>query len=191
VADAVQLCNEIDHPAVGVLVDTYHANIGEKSIAMAIHVASPRLKHVHSSESDRGTPARGGVHWQEFFKAVRAAGYDKWLTIEGFGFSLGALSAAASIWRDLATSPDDVALHGAAFCETSLHCRAIKPGLSETGTRITIYGILRLFNKRISMYANDMLTKNPEVFQVKQLSQSALRRENGSFHDMVQKLPNC
>jgi D-psicose/D-tagatose/L-ribulose 3-epimerase len=120
VADAVQLCNEIDHPAVGVLVDTYHANIEEKSIAMAIRVASPRLKHVHSSESDRGTPGSGGVHWQEFFKAVRAAGYNKWLTIEGFGFSLGALSAAASIWRDLAASPDDIALHGAAFLRDQL-----------------------------------------------------------------------
>ena len=120
VADAVQLCNEIDHPAVGVLVDTYHANIEEKSIAMAIHVASARLKHVHSSESDRGTPGSGGVHWQEFFKAVRAAGYNKWLTIEGFGFSLGALSAAASIWRDLAASSDDIALHGAAFLRDQL-----------------------------------------------------------------------
>jgi hypothetical protein len=40
------------------------------------------------------------------------------------------------------------------------------------------------------MYAIDMLAKNPKVFQVKQLSQIALRRENSSFHDMVQKLPN-
>jgi D-psicose/D-tagatose/L-ribulose 3-epimerase len=46
--------------------------------------------------------------------------YDKWLTIEGFGFSLGALSAAASIWRDLAASPDDIALHGAAFLRDQL-----------------------------------------------------------------------
>ena len=120
VADAVQLCNEIDHTAVGILVDTYHANIEEKSIATAIHVASFRLKHVHSSESDRGTPGSGGVHWQEFFKAVRGVGYDEWLTIEGFGFSLGALSAAASIWRDLAASPDDIAFNGASFLRNQL-----------------------------------------------------------------------
>ena len=28
--------------------------------------------------------------------------YDKYLTIESFGFALGELSAAASIWRDIA-----------------------------------------------------------------------------------------
>ena len=65
-------------------------------------------------------PGSGGVHWQEFFKAVRASGYNKWLTIEGFGFSLGALSAAASIWRDLAASSDDIAFHGATFLRSQL-----------------------------------------------------------------------
>ena len=120
VADAARLCEEIDHPAVGILVDTYHANIEEKSIATAIQIASARLNHVHSSESDRGTPGSGGVHWHEFFKALSASGYNKWLTIEGFGFSLGALSAAASIWRDLATSPDEIAFQGAAFLRDQL-----------------------------------------------------------------------
>ena len=123
VADVVQLCIEIDHPLVGVLVDTYHANIEEKSIARAIQVASTRLHHIHSSESDRGTPGLGAVHWQEFFEALHASGYNKWLTIEGFGFSLGALSAAASIWRDLAASPDDIAFQGASFLRNQLAVR--------------------------------------------------------------------
>jgi D-psicose/D-tagatose/L-ribulose 3-epimerase len=47
--------------------------------------------------------------------AVRQTGYDGWLTIESFGFALGALSAAASIWRDLAPSPEAIAADGVQF----------------------------------------------------------------------------
>jgi D-psicose/D-tagatose/L-ribulose 3-epimerase len=41
--------------------------------------------------------------------------YDGWLTIESFGFALGELSAAASIWRDLASSPETIAFEGVKF----------------------------------------------------------------------------
>ncbi len=35
-ADAVRLCEEINHPNVGILFDTFHANIEEKDIAVAL-----------------------------------------------------------------------------------------------------------------------------------------------------------
>ena len=40
-----------------------------------------------------------------YFEALRDINYDGWLTIESFGFAIGELSAAASIWRDLALIP--------------------------------------------------------------------------------------
>jgi hypothetical protein len=43
----------------------------------------------------------------------------------------------------------------------------------------------RHFNKGNSMYANDMLAKNPKVFQVQELPKNALCRENDRFHDML------
>jgi D-psicose/D-tagatose/L-ribulose 3-epimerase len=46
---------------------------------------------------------------------VREIGYDGWLTIESFGFAAGALSAAAAIWRDLAPTPEAIAVEGLAF----------------------------------------------------------------------------
>jgi D-psicose/D-tagatose/L-ribulose 3-epimerase len=114
-ADAVRLCGEIGHPRIGILFDTYHANIEEKNIAMAIREAGPFLRHFHSCENDRGIPGTGHVDWAGVFGAVREAYYDGWLTIESFGFSLGALSAAASIWRDLAPSAEDIAVEGLRF----------------------------------------------------------------------------
>lgn len=115
VEDGARLCDEIAHPNVGLLVDTFHANIEEKSIADAYRRASRHLKHVHTCENDRGAPGSGHVEWNEVFAALRETGYDGWLTIESFGFALGGISAAASIWRDLAASPDAIAFEGVQF----------------------------------------------------------------------------
>lgn len=115
VSDAADFCSAVHHPSVGILVDTFHANIEEKSIGGALKTAGAYLKHVHSCESDRGIPGTGNVHWPEFFNAIREHGYDRWLVIESFGFSLGPLSAAASIWRDLAADPEDIAFQGAVY----------------------------------------------------------------------------
>lgn len=115
VEDGVKLCDEIAHPRVGLLVDTFHANVEEKSIPDAYRRAAKHLKHVHTCENDRGAPGSGHVEWMEVFAALREIGYSGWLTIESFGFALGGISAAASIWRDLAASPDDIAFEGVKF----------------------------------------------------------------------------
>jgi len=114
-ADLAALCDEVDHPNVGILLDTFHANIEEKDIAAAFRTAGRRLKHVHTCENDRGIPGSGHVEWAGVFQALRDVRYDGWLTIESFGFALGELSAAASIWRDIETSPDAIAFEGVKF----------------------------------------------------------------------------
>lgn len=114
-ADAVALCEEINHGNVGVLFDTYHANIEEKDIAAAIRAVGRHLKHFHSCENDRGIPGSGHIDWTAVIEAVRDVGYDRWFVIESFGFALGSLSAAASIWRDLAPQAEDIAFKGLHF----------------------------------------------------------------------------
>ena len=114
-ADAAKLCDEIGHPSVGVLIDTFHANIEEKSIGAALKHAAKHLKHLHSCENDRGTPGTGNVNWPELFASVKAMHYDGWMVIESFGFSLGTLSAAASIWRDIEREPEAIAFEGVKF----------------------------------------------------------------------------
>lgn len=114
-ADAVKLCDEVNHPRVGVLFDTFHANIEEKDIAEGYRTVGKHLKHVHTCENDRGIPGSGHVEWKAVFQALSDIEYDGWLTIESFGFSLGELSAAASIWRDVAPTPDAIAWEGVKF----------------------------------------------------------------------------
>jgi D-psicose/D-tagatose/L-ribulose 3-epimerase len=121
-ADAAALCHAIGDPSIGILFDTFHANIEEKSIAGALRQAAPHLKHLHTCENDRGTPGTGHVAWADLFRAVAEIGYDRWLTIESFGFALGPLSAAAAIWRDLATTPDAIAFDGVQFLRRLVNC---------------------------------------------------------------------
>jgi D-psicose/D-tagatose/L-ribulose 3-epimerase len=113
--DAADLCEAVGNPRVGVLFDTFHANIEEKDVASACRRVGRHLKHVHTCENDRGTPGTGHVDWPGVFAALREMKYDGWLTIESFGFALGELSAAASIWRDLAPTPESIAFEGVKF----------------------------------------------------------------------------
>lgn len=113
--DAVRLCREVDHPRVGILLDTFHSNIEDKSVPDAYRMCGERLKHVHTCENDRGTPGSGHVPWRETLSVLRDIGYDGWLTIESFNASAPELAAATAIWRDLAPSTDDIAVGGVAF----------------------------------------------------------------------------
>ena len=119
-ADGVALVEEVNHPHVGLLVDTFHANIEEKDVAGAFRTAGRWIKHVHTCENDRGTPGTGHVDWPGVFGALREIGYDGWLTIESFGFAVGGISAAASIWRDLAPTADSIASEGVRFLKKQI-----------------------------------------------------------------------
>jgi len=79
---------------------------------------------LHTCESDRGVPRTGTVHWREFFDAVFETKYDGWMVIESFGFNLGVLSAAASIWRDVAPQLEDIPFDGAKFIRAQLERHA-------------------------------------------------------------------
>jgi D-psicose/D-tagatose/L-ribulose 3-epimerase len=119
--DAAALCDQINHPNVGVLFDTFHANIEEKDIAEGYRTVGRHLKHVHTCENDRGIPGTGHVEWKSVFQTLHDLKYDGWLTIESFGFALGELSAAASIWRDIAPTPESIAYEGVRFLKRSVN----------------------------------------------------------------------
>ncbi len=98
----------IGHPNIRAMYDTFHCNIEEQDPIAAYTLHHRNIVHVHISENDRGVPGRGNIPWAETFRAIRASGYDDWLTIESFGRGLPALAAATRVWRDFAESPEAV-----------------------------------------------------------------------------------
>jgi len=116
--DAASFCDEVGHRNVGILFDTFHANIEEKNIADGYRTVARHLIHVHTCENDRGTPGTGHVEWVPVFEAINEIGFDGWLTIESFGSNIPEIATAAAIWRDLAATPESVAFDGIGFIKT-------------------------------------------------------------------------
>lgn len=113
--DAARLVKEVGAPNVKVHFDTFHANIEESHPAESVRALGPHLGHVHISENDRGIPGSGHNDWSGVLSALKEIQYQGWLTIESFAQPEPELAAAAAIWRDLAPSGDELALHGLQF----------------------------------------------------------------------------
>lgn len=111
-ADLCAHLDEIDHPNIKAMYDTFHCNIEEQDPIKAFTDSLRHIVHVHISENDRGVPGRGNIPWKKTFKAIRDSGYDDWLTIESFGRGLKDLAAATKVWRDFAESPQAVYKEG-------------------------------------------------------------------------------
>jgi D-psicose/D-tagatose/L-ribulose 3-epimerase len=111
-AELDRYIESLGHPNIKAMYDTFHANIEEADPIAAYTQHKDNVVHVHISENDRGVPGRGHVPWADTFSALKAGGYDQWLTIEAFGRGLPDLAAATRVWRDFAESPEAVYKEG-------------------------------------------------------------------------------
>jgi D-psicose/D-tagatose/L-ribulose 3-epimerase len=113
---AISLVSEVNDANIRISLDTFHCNIEEKDIPEAIRrVGKDLLCHVQGNECDRGTPGTGHLDWRGIQEALLQIGYEGAVVIETFGAPSAELARAASIWRPLANSPDELAIEGLAF----------------------------------------------------------------------------
>ncbi len=103
-----------DLPHCGVAIDVYHQNIEEKDLTGAIRAAAGRIAHVQVCGNDRGAPGDDHLDWPAILAAVTDAGYGGPLCIESFTGDNATIATAASIWRPLAPTQDDLAVTGLA-----------------------------------------------------------------------------
>jgi D-psicose/D-tagatose/L-ribulose 3-epimerase len=113
--DAAAFVERVNHPSLGMLYDTFHANIEEKDPPRALAEVGKHVIHFHISENDRGVPGSGHVLWRQTFAALREMNYDGWLTIESFSRLLPEVAAATRVWRDFFRSPEEVYERGIEF----------------------------------------------------------------------------
>jgi len=113
--ETVAFCEAVGNERIGILIDTFHANIEEKNQAAAVRTAGGRLKHVHASENDRGLLGSGHVDFPGIVKALREIGYDGYLMIEGFGYAKDEAHSLGALWGDLNVTPEMIAFEGAAY----------------------------------------------------------------------------
>jgi D-psicose/D-tagatose/L-ribulose 3-epimerase len=128
--EAKALCDAIAHPRIGITLDTFHANIEEKSIPDAVLSLGSTLKHFHASENDRGLLGSGHINFPAIIEALQQCNYDGYLMIEGFGYSPNEPNALGTLWGDSSVSPEDIAFTGATYLANLLRSRT-STALSE------------------------------------------------------------
>lgn len=82
VAEALEFLEALGRENVGILFDTFHANIEEASIAEAILLAKDRLFHVHMADSNRWIPGFGHLNFCEVLEALGKINYGGSLVFE-------------------------------------------------------------------------------------------------------------
>jgi len=119
-ADGARFCRDVNHPNCGMMYDTFHAHIEEKSIPAAIRALKDCLVHIHISENDRSTPGQGNVRWDQNFDTLREIGYDRVMVVEAFGLALEKLVPATKIWRRMYASERQLAADALKFMKTGV-----------------------------------------------------------------------
>lgn len=120
VQQAKSFLREVGRKNVGLLLDTFHLNIEEKSVKSAILEAGENLFHFHACENDRGVPGTGHIDWNEIADALDEIGYSGWLSIESFNPKEHALASRMKVWRSLAKNQDELAREGLEFLRRRL-----------------------------------------------------------------------
>ncbi len=113
--ELMQLINDINHPAAGVLLDGFHMSIEEPDLEKAITQVGDKLLHVQVSENYRGTPGTGQTNWKAFRSGLEKVSYQGVVSIESFTPEIKELAGAVCIWKPLAKSQDAFAKEGLAF----------------------------------------------------------------------------
>ncbi len=82
VAGALTLIDDIGADNIGILFDTFHANIEEPSIEQSLRTCGARLFHVHVADSNRWYPGAGHTNFASILATLREMKYAGWVSAE-------------------------------------------------------------------------------------------------------------
>lgn len=119
---ALTFLDELDHPNIGVHLDTYHMNIEESDMFAPVLACGDRLSYVHIGESHRGYLGSGTVDFDSFFRALALIGYTGPIAFESFSTAVVSpdLSQTLAIWRNLWNDSTNLGEHANTFIRNKL-----------------------------------------------------------------------
>jgi D-psicose/D-tagatose/L-ribulose 3-epimerase len=112
-------------------LDTFHMNIEEADVGLAIRHAADRIGYVHIGESHRGYLGTGTIDFGAIFDVLVAIGWDDYLTFESFSSAIvdADLSLKTGIWRNLWTDNVALARHAKRYIDLGLETARLKSEL--------------------------------------------------------------
>ncbi len=73
---------EIDHPAVGIMADTFHMNLEENDFGRSLRMIAPKLWHVHIADNTREPAGMGRTDFKELLLQLREIGFQGSVAME-------------------------------------------------------------------------------------------------------------
>jgi D-psicose/D-tagatose/L-ribulose 3-epimerase len=104
--EGVEYVQQVGSPNAKILLDTFHMNIEEDTIASAIETAGDYLGHIHVGENNRKPPGYGHIPWMELASALKRINYQGWLVMEPFLMRGGQVGQDVRVWRDVGKGMD-------------------------------------------------------------------------------------
>jgi D-psicose/D-tagatose/L-ribulose 3-epimerase len=117
IEQAVEMIDRVGSDALKIHIDTFHMNIEEADSGAAIRQYAGHIGHVHASASHRGLLGEDQVDWTGVLGALHNVGYEGDVVIESFSEDNQVIAKAASIWRSLYSSPEQLAVEGLQFLQ--------------------------------------------------------------------------
>jgi len=96
---AIELLDAVAHPAVQLMLDTFHMHMEEASIAEAIRLGGSRVAHFQANENHRGFPGTGSTDWVDVFRALHEIGYRGPISLEPFRRNDDRFGVPFAQWR--------------------------------------------------------------------------------------------
>ncbi|MEI9400762.1 sugar phosphate isomerase/epimerase [Mesorhizobium argentiipisi] len=118
-------------------LDTFHMNIEEADVGLAIRHAAKKIGYVHIGESHRGFLGTGSIDFAAIFDALTAIGYDDDLSFESFSSEIvdENLSRKTAIWRNLWADNIELARHARRFIAVGMETARLKAELVSASQR--------------------------------------------------------
>jgi len=86
VKDAVSFiekyCKELDADRIGVLADTFHMNIEDRSIHESFNENIKSIKHIHFADSNRWPPGYGHINFSSIMNVLENKDYNNYISFE-------------------------------------------------------------------------------------------------------------
>ncbi|MBG6155803.1 D-psicose/D-tagatose/L-ribulose 3-epimerase [Labrenzia sp. EL_159] len=98
-SQAIEVVDAVSSPGLGIVLDTFHMNMEERSITGAIHAAGTRIVHFQANENHRGFPGTGHLDWPAIMRALVDTGYDGPISLEPFRRDDDRVGLPIAHWR--------------------------------------------------------------------------------------------
>ena len=80
----VALMQMVQHPSVGLVLDTFHMNMEDDDICTALREAAAHMIHFQANENHRGYLGTGHIDWNPVVRTLAEIGYTGTISLEPF-----------------------------------------------------------------------------------------------------------